>query len=152
MDSTYAVKGADFLEFMKMQVPTEEATSCIKKVVGGGTMGNWFENYEVRVVRHTVRIVQHTVRTVRHTAEISTIRRKESTVGDRACQASRKNRKQAVNTTAGSLITSEVFHMSSEALKQEVIFLYTTSYFCALLKIGTVTNRRLLMPPMRTVL
>lgn len=32
--------------FMKMQVPTEEATSCIKKVVGGGTMGNWFENME----------------------------------------------------------------------------------------------------------
>lgn len=46
MDSAYAVKGADFLEFMKMQVPTEEATSCIKKVVGGGTMGNWFENME----------------------------------------------------------------------------------------------------------
>lgn len=32
--------------FMKMSVPTEEATSCIKKVVGGGTMGNWFENME----------------------------------------------------------------------------------------------------------
>lgn len=32
--------------FMKMCVPTEEATNCIKKVVGGGTMGNWFENME----------------------------------------------------------------------------------------------------------
>lgn len=32
--------------FMKMQVPTEEASSCIKKVVGGGTTGNWFENME----------------------------------------------------------------------------------------------------------
>lgn len=41
--------------FMKMQVPTNEATSCIKKVVGGGTMGNWFENMEpmdIQAERH----------------------------------------------------------------------------------------------------
>ncbi len=32
--------------FMKMQVSVPEATDCIRKVIGGGSMGNWFENME----------------------------------------------------------------------------------------------------------
>lgn len=32
--------------FMKMQVSVSEATACMKKVIGGGQMGNWFENME----------------------------------------------------------------------------------------------------------
>lgn len=32
--------------FMKMQVPVNEATDCVKKMIGGSQMGNWFENME----------------------------------------------------------------------------------------------------------
>ena len=32
--------------FMKMQVSVSEATDCIRKVIGGDSMGNWFENME----------------------------------------------------------------------------------------------------------
>ncbi len=32
--------------FMKMQVSVSEATACLRKVIGGGQMGNWFENME----------------------------------------------------------------------------------------------------------
>ena len=32
--------------FMKMQVSVPEATDCIRKVIGGDSMGNWFENME----------------------------------------------------------------------------------------------------------
>jgi len=32
--------------FMKMQVSVSEATDCLRKMIGGGSMGNWFENME----------------------------------------------------------------------------------------------------------
>ena len=32
--------------FMKMQVSVKEATDCLKKMIGGSQMGNWFENME----------------------------------------------------------------------------------------------------------
>lgn len=32
--------------FMKMQVSIPEATDCLRKMIGGGSMGNWFENME----------------------------------------------------------------------------------------------------------
>lgn len=31
---------------MKMQVSVKEATDCLKKMIGGRQMGNWFENME----------------------------------------------------------------------------------------------------------
>lgn len=32
--------------FMKMQVSVSEATDCLRKMIGGESMGNWFENME----------------------------------------------------------------------------------------------------------
>ena len=32
--------------FMKMQVSVSEATDCLRKMIGGESMGNWFENTE----------------------------------------------------------------------------------------------------------
>lgn len=32
--------------FMKMQVSVPEATDCMRKMIGGESMGNWFENME----------------------------------------------------------------------------------------------------------
>ena len=32
--------------FMKMQVSISEATDCLRKMIGGESMGNWFENME----------------------------------------------------------------------------------------------------------
>ena len=32
--------------FMKMQVSVSEATDCLRKMIGGGSMGDWFENME----------------------------------------------------------------------------------------------------------
>ena len=31
---------------MKMQVSVSEATDCLRKMIGGESMGNWFENME----------------------------------------------------------------------------------------------------------
>ena len=32
--------------FMKMRVSVSEATDCLRKMIGGESMGNWFENME----------------------------------------------------------------------------------------------------------
>lgn len=32
--------------FMKMQVSVSEATDCLRKMIGGESLGNWFENME----------------------------------------------------------------------------------------------------------